>query len=288
MEEIVLRSILLVQMKSDHPFRPAFFARRRLRVASPLQVLGEEINFLRRLQMINRVELHNGMIVRSADGDKLGRIIAIDDRGIQLEKGIFFPKEYHASFDQADQVSNGDLYLKWGTHLVEEQFDSFYGAGSYRKETEDGEQWTDYKSATFGDATETYQRIPLREEDVRVNQKGMRDTGRVRIYKTVRTEDQHFSVPVRREEVHIERVPGTGQSVTSDDANIELKDDTVTIPIREEQVEVTKRPKVREEIPVHKTSNQVGQEVCETVKKEDVRIEKDDDYLDPNDHDAHP
>lgn len=236
--------------------------------------------------MINRTDLSEGMTVRSADGDKLGKIIAIDDAGIRLEKGIFFPKEYLASFDQLDQIADGDLYLKWGTNLVEQQYDSYYGSGSYRNETQDESLWTDYDRSG---SRASDQRIPVREEELSVNRQGMQETGRVRIYKTVRTEDQHFTVPVTREEVHIERVPVSG-STDADDSNMEFKDDSVTIPVREEKVEVTKRPTVREEIRVHKTSKQVGQEVSGTVKKEEVQIEKEGQLNrnDRTDHDMHP
>lgn len=232
--------------------------------------------------MFKKTELNEGMTVRSADGDKLGKIVAINDRGIQIEKGIFFPKEYTASFDQIDQISNGDLYLKWGTNLIEQQYDSFYGAGSYLKETEDGSRWTDYNK-------NTEESIPLREEELSVNRKGMEETGRVRIFKTVRTEDQHFTVPVTKEEVHIERVPASDRTTGLNDTNLDFKEDEVTIPVREEKVEVTKRPTVREEIRVSKSSKQVDQEVGGTVRKEEARIEKEN-YVDRNrtDHDLHP
>lgn len=232
--------------------------------------------------MFKKTELNEGMTVRSADGDKLGKIVAINDRGIQIEKGIFFPKEYTASFDQIDQISNGDLYLKWGTNLIEQQYDSFYGAGSYLKETEDGSRWTDYNK-------NTEESIPLREEELSVNRKGMEETGRVRIFKTVRTEDQHFTVPVTKEEVHIERVPASDRTTGLNDTNLDFKEDEVTIPVREEKVEVTKRPTVREEIRVSKSSKQVDQEVGGTVRKEEARIEKEG-YVDRNrtDHDLHP
>jgi len=232
--------------------------------------------------MFNKTELTEGMTVRSADGDTLGKIVAINDRGIQVEKGIFFPKEYIASFDQIDQVSNGDLYLKWGTNLVEQQYDSFYGQGSYQKETEDEGLWSDYNRKSD-------QRIPLREEELQVNRKGMEETGRVRIFKTVRTEDQHFTVPVTKEEVHIERVPASDRTAGLNDTNLDFKEDEVTIPVREEKVEVTKRPTVREEIRVSKSSKQVDQEVGGTVRKEDARIEKEG-YVERNrtDHDLHP
>jgi uncharacterized protein (TIGR02271 family) len=237
--------------------------------------------------MINKSELKEGMTVRSADGDKLGKIVAIDNQGFQVEKGIFFPKEYLANFDQVDQVWSGDLYLKWGTDLVEQQYDSYYGSGSYQNETADEGLWANYDRSSKRSSTETDQTIPVREEELRVDRKGMQEAGRVRVYKTVSTEDQHFTVPVTREQVHIERVPASEAGSSDYDSNLDLKDEEVTIPVREEQVEITKRPTVREEIRVKKSTEQVSKDVSGTVRKEDVRIEKEGN-LGRSDHDMHP
>ena len=129
--------------------------------------------------MINKSELIKGMTVRSADGDRLGTLVAVDDEGFQVEKGIFFPKEYLASFEQVDQISNGDVYLKWGTHMVDQQYDALYGEGSYRTETEDEGLWSDYNSST------SY-----------FNQSERNN--RVRISRSIESEDQSFTIPVTR------------------------------------------------------------------------------------------
>lgn len=47
--------------------------------------------------------------------------------------------------------------------------------------------------------------VPLREEELQVRRGEMRETGRIRVLKTVHTEDKHFTVPLRREDVRIER-----------------------------------------------------------------------------------
>ena len=256
--------------------------------------------------MIDTSRFREGMTVRSADGDKLVKVVGTDARGLRVEKGIFFPKEYVAALDQVDQVTGDEIYLRWGTEMVEQQHDSLHGAGDYERETKDESRWTDFRnarspfstdrsaadrSATDGLTTDGSKKspvdrtIPVREEQLQVDKRGMKEVGNVRIFKTVRTEDQHFTVPIRREEVRIERVAATGanrsdkNSASGEMPVGELKEETITIPIREEEVVITKRPVVREQVQVRTSSEQINREVRGTVRKEEVRIDREGDKL---------
>jgi hypothetical protein len=62
-----------------------------------------------------------GMTVRKANGDELGKIVAIDEQGIHIEKGFFFPRGYILSKDQVDRISHGEIYLKQNTSLIEDE-----------------------------------------------------------------------------------------------------------------------------------------------------------------------
>ena len=75
-------------------------------------------------------------------------------------------------------------------------------------------------------------------------------TGEVDIHKHVVNDTETVEVPVKREEIVIERKPVTDQSSQGTDENLE--DDTITIPIKEEQVDVSKHTVVREEVGIHK------------------------------------
>lgn len=243
--------------------------------------------------MFERDKILSGMTVRSADGDKLGKVVAIQGDSFVVEKGIFFPKDFKASFDQIDGISGDDIYLKWGTNLVESNYDSVYGAGSYANETSDNTLWSDYNRSGFNkesreQESREHMSVPLREEELSVQKGGLKETGRVRIVKTVSTEEKHFTVPLRREEVRVERVPAdeinaSGSSL-GDVGDIEEK--TITVPIREEELTVTKRPVVKEELRVTTESETIEKPVSGEVRKEDVRIERDDDDIVPDrDHD---
>ncbi len=215
--------------------------------------------------MAFETQVHTGMTVRSADGDKLGKVQDVRGETFLVEKGFFFPKDYTASMSQIQEISDDTIYLKWGTKMVETEYDTVYGAGSYQTETASGE-WRDY---TPGRPTGEEKTISAAEERVDVESKGLREVGRVRVHKDVKTEDVHFSVPLRREEVRIEREPGRGSEAGG---SASFREEDVSIPIREETIEVTKRPVETERVHLSKEEQTRQQPVSEEVRKEEIEI----------------
>ena len=53
-----------------------------------------------------------GMAVYTRDGQKLGKVVAVDDTGLFVEKGLFFPREYGFPFDDVDNVGDGSVHLR--------------------------------------------------------------------------------------------------------------------------------------------------------------------------------
>jgi uncharacterized protein (TIGR02271 family) len=96
-----------------------------------------------------------------------------------------------------------------------------------------------------------------------------REAGSVGVRKRVRTERERLTVPKRREEVHVERVPVEGREATEAD----IGDDEVMMPVTEEEVVVEKRPVVKEEIRVRKDVAQDEEVVEEDVRREEVDVE---------------
>ena len=127
------------------------------------------------------------------------------------------------------------------------------------------------------------QSIQLREEILQAAKQWVQ-TGEVRIRKRVITEEKVFKVPVKREEVIIERIPFNGQSTaeagdpgTSIEQvkSLTLKDgQPIKILVREEQVTFEKKPMVVEEIILTKRVLQETKHITDTVKREKVRIER--------------
>ncbi len=140
--------------------------------------------------------------------------------------------------------------------------------------------------------------VPIREERLQVN-KQVVQTGEVIIHKRVITENKTFTIPVTREEVIIERLPARGSAdaalntatgrdaalagnrATLDQTTANIVDGgemlsnggTIRILVREEQVTLNKQTVVIEEVVVHKQQVQETQQVSDTVKHEEVRVE---------------
>jgi uncharacterized protein (TIGR02271 family) len=118
-------------------------------------------------------------------------------------------------------------------------------------------------------ATEGERRIQLRGEMLRTHKERVQ-RGEVRLRKEVVTENQNVQVPVTREELVIERTPGSGQ-VTGEIG----RDEEIRVPLSEERVRVEKQPVVNEEVSVGKRQVQSNKEVSDKVRHEELRVEKD-------------
>jgi uncharacterized protein (TIGR02271 family) len=115
--------------------------------------------------------------------------------------------------------------------------------------------------------------MQLREEELRAHKQPV-EKGDVRVRKEVTTEHRTLDVPVQREEVVIERHPVAGKPTAGSDIR---PGEEIRIPVKEEEVHVEKRPVVREEVKVAKRQVQDTEKVEGTVRKEQVRIEKEGD-----------
>lgn len=61
--------------------------------------------------MIDRNQVSEGMMVRGADGKKLGRVLACMEGSFIIEKGFFFATDYVAHYDDVKGVSGDELQL---------------------------------------------------------------------------------------------------------------------------------------------------------------------------------
>jgi hypothetical protein len=61
-----------------------------------------------------RSEIAEGMIVRSADGEKLGKVVVCEALTFQVEKGFFFPKEFTVKYEEITDMHCGEIILARG------------------------------------------------------------------------------------------------------------------------------------------------------------------------------
>jgi uncharacterized protein (TIGR02271 family) len=114
--------------------------------------------------------------------------------------------------------------------------------------------------------------MQLREERLQARKETVQ-TGEVTVGKEVVTERQEMDVPVRREEVVVDRHPVTGRP-----AGGEIREgEEIHIPVHEERVDVDKQTVAYEEVDVSKRPVQGTERVSGDVRREEARIERDDD-----------
>ena len=180
-----------------------------------------------------------------------------------VSKGV--PEE-EADYYQGQQEAGRSIVLVESYGHQQEARDILHRYGAYDASTR-------YRQAE-GDRI-----IPVREEELRVHKQQV-VTGEVVIRKEVITEEKTITVPVTREELVIERHPGSGelpaQPVSEGETLAEaLKEGgTLRIVLREEQIRVEKYPVVKEEIFISKRQIQESRHISDTVKREEAHLER--------------
>jgi len=124
-------------------------------------------------------------------------------------------------------------------------------------------------------------RVRRSEEEIRVETRE-RQAGEMRVRKRVRTEREHLTVPKKRVEVTVERVPvdEAGPSEEERATAPQIGEEEIVVPVVEEEVVVEKRPVVKEEIRIRKEVVEDVEVVEEDVRREEVEI------VDETDRDA--
>ena len=116
-------------------------------------------------------------------------------------------------------------------------------------------------------ADEDELRVQRSEEELRAGTRE-REAGSMRVRKRVRTDRERIEVPVKHEEVSVERVPLSGEA-----AEAQIGEDEVDIPVTEEEVVVDKRAVAKEEIRLRKDVVEGTEVVEEDVRREEVDVE---------------
>jgi len=128
-------------------------------------------------------------------------------------------------------------------------------------------------SSTASKRTADSNTVQAREEVLHVTKTPV-EKGEVHVRKEVHTEQKTINVPVEREEVVIERRPVSGHAASGP---IGAGAEEIRIPVREEEVHVEKTNVVKEEVHVGKRKVRGTEQVNETVRKEEIRVEREGD-----------
>jgi uncharacterized protein (TIGR02271 family) len=109
----------------------------------------------------------------------------------------------------------------------------------------------------------------LREEQLRARTQP-EEAGEVAIRKEVVSQEETVEVPVRREEVVIERRPVSGEVTAGEIGNDR---EEVRVPVMEEHAELEKRTVAREEVGLGKQVVQDTERLTGTVRREEARVD---------------
>ena len=221
--------------------------------------------------------VRNGMFVMGTQGERIGKVILLQRRDVRGREGSVLSQGLRASLRPHHRRDGWHHPLRADRLLARA-----YAGGSERRlsATAAGPALAGAASAAATTATRRADtaadrdrdeiRIPLLREEIGI-EKVARESGHVRIHKTVITEEKRFSVPVTREEVIIEHVAiGRDAALTGDDA---FQEDTVDVPLYEEEVRVSKHPVLEEEVVVRTVAHSVDREGSAMLRHEEAEIE---------------
>lgn len=237
----------------------------------------------------SQIYVNEGDEVFGSDGDKVGKVIAVQNDYIVVEKGWFFPTDYYIPVNAITSYDDGKMYLNvtkdvaldqgWDTApvLATDYETTTVGDTGTVRETDFAEVDTAGATAletdldtrpTMTDTGDTLQ-VPVYEEELTAT-KTSREVGGARIEKDVVAEERVLDVPVTEERLKVVR--------RNVDRPVEAADGTafeeviVDVPVRVEDVEVAKRVRVAEEIDIQKEEVQRTEQVSDTVRREEVRV----------------
>lgn len=167
---------------------------------------------------------------------------------------------------ELSQQDEAELYQYYGMSYGENRSDSGLPEGGAPAPTQNV-QSTGTTADVSGDKAMTRS-----EEELRVGV-ARRETGRVRLRKFITTEQVSTTVPVHREEVHIEREAITDANVGDATSGVELTESVHEVTLSEETPVVEKRVVPKERIRLDKDVVEEQVQVNETVRKEQVEID---------------
>jgi len=205
-------------------------------------------------------------------GDKVGNVVEVNPDFLVVETttgflGLGEPKTYFVPRNFIAREDDDDWYLSvdkdqlesqnWNAAPTESAWSSDWGESNTTSGREDGRT-----------------RLRRYEEDLNVA-KVERDAGDVTVSKRVVEDTKTVEVPVRREEVHIERhaVSGEATSGSNSMGGEAFSEQSVTVPVMAEDVEIRKVARPVEEIEVTKTATEDTRQVQGTVRREEFDID---------------
>ena len=261
---------------------------------------------------IDAVRGWQGRTMVDGDGDRIGSIedIYADDQSgapewALVKTGLFGTKSTFVPITHASQ-RNGDVQVPYDKQLVKDA--PRIEADQHLSEAEEQQLWRhyglDYGAGQAGVATQPQpdteevdrptgagaggrqagddtagrgvdEAVTRSEEELRVGTE-TRERGRVRLRKYVTTEEVTQTVPVRREEVRVEREPVSDADLDAATSGPELTESEHEVVLHEERPVVDKQVVPRERVRLDTDTVIEERQVGEEVRKEQIEVDQGD------------
>jgi len=174
----------------------------------------------------------------------------------------------HAEADgQLSQEEEAQLYRHYGLDYGESRSDSGLADGTADRTRQDSAGVVGHDVS----GPNTDNAMTRSEEELRVGTTE-REAGRVRLKKYVVEDEVTQTVPVRREEVRIEREPITDANIGDATSGPAISEEEHEVVLHAEEVVADKRVVPKERVRLEKDVETEQREVNETVRKEEIDI----------------
>lgn len=265
--------------------------------------------------MFQRSDVKEGMIVKTIEGQKLGKIFAVGDGEFHIEKGIFFPKDYVVRYSEISDIKGEDIILNQGSAALRQQSTedqstattTTAGMGASAAAASGLNRGGTTEKTTLRSTTDT--RLPSDDlrmaTDKRTSGNGKELRKGLATERTMNGRREDIAIPVAHEELEVSKhevdagkvrifkdvveeekimdVPVRRERVRVDRHNVEgrpaldaaFQEETVVVPLHAEEVDVRKRAVVDEEVIIHKEDFEEQRRVTERVRHENIRTESD-------------
>jgi uncharacterized protein (TIGR02271 family) len=251
-------------------------------------------------EMTHAYDWH-GRTLKDRNGDKIGKVDAVylDEQTDKLEwalvnTGLFGTKSSFVPLAgasprgedvvvqvEAQQVNDAPK-MDPDQELSEQQEAELFRHYGIDYTTEGSVTATENAQATAGrgavgrdtSGPTTDDAMTRSEEEIKVGT-AQRERGRARLRKYVVTEQVHQTVPVRREEVRVEREPISEGNVDQALAGPDISEEEHEVVLHEEEVVVEKRTVPKERVRMEKDTVTGEAQISEQVRKEQIEAEGD-------------
>ena len=170
---------------------------------------------------------------------------------------------------QLSQQEEAELYRHYGLEYSEARSGSGLAEGGAGTTTgTSGGAGPDVRAPSGDDA------MTRSEEELAVGTRE-REAGRARLKKYVVEDEVTETVPVRREEVRVEREPVTDANIDQATSGPEISEAEHEVTLHEEEPVAEKRVVPKERVRLDKDVTQEEQQISETVRKEQIDVDGD-------------